>query len=692
MPDARILVLGQTKNEREHSLFDPATWPDGDVELIEAGDLARGLAADVLVVGPSVTEPLSAARTFRRTNASGQVVFLLPAERLGSFERMLPFSPAVAEAWVVDAAMPAPDLRRRMEEAVAAVRSRRSIRGLYGRINAQVARSSGGEGVQDDPRRQHLALAERYLAAILNHAPDALFATTLSGAVVSWNDAAARLFGRSWDEMAGQSFVALLLPEDQLEASLILQRAGMGESIQGHELRIPGPGELVRVLEVSAAPVLGGARAIEGISLTARDITRRKEDDAALRRLNEELESRVANAIAEREQTAAALRQSQKLEAVGQLTGGVAHDFNNLLTIIKSSVEFLRRPELAEERRLRYVESISETVDRAARLTRQLLAFARRQPLNPEVFDAGERVEFVADMIRTIVGARIALEAYIECNPCYVEADASQFETALVNLAVNARDAMDGEGTLTIRLRNVAEVPPLRGHAGGKGDFLAVLISDTGSGIAPDQLGRIFEPFYTTKDVGKGTGLGLSQVYGFAKQSGGEIAVESEVGSGTTFTLYLPRVLGMTPASAESAKTLTAPDTAASPQKGRILVVEDNEDVGTFSTQMLQELGYETTWATNASAALEYLTNEPDSFDIIFSDVVMPGMSGIELGKEVRRRYPNMPVLLTSGYSHVLAEEGRHGFELLQKPYSVEELSRTLRQVIKHESRPTGAS
>jgi DNA-binding NtrC family response regulator len=148
----------------------------------------------------------------------------------------------------------------------------------------------------------------------------------------------------------------------------------------------------------------------------------------------------------------------------------------------------------------------------------------------------------------------------------------------------------------------------------------------------------------------------------------------------------------MTPASAESAKTLTAPDTAASPQKGRILVVEDNEDVGTFSTQMLQELGYETTWATNASAALEYLTNEPDSFDIIFSDVVMPGMSGIELGKEVRRRYPNMPVLLTSGYSHVLAEEGRHGFELLQKPYSVEELSRTLRQVIKHESRPTGAS
>jgi PAS domain S-box-containing protein len=415
------------------------------------------------------------------------------------------------------------------------------------------------------------------------------------------------------------------------------------------------------------------------------DINDRKEAEAALRRLNEELESRVSHAVAERERTEAALRQSQKLEAVGQLTGGVAHDFNNLLTIIRSSVEFLRRPNLPEDRRRRYIDAITGTVDRAARLTGQLLAFARRQALKPEVFDVPERIQAVIDMLRTIVGSRIRIETDAACDPCFVEADVVQFETALVNMAVNARDAMNGEGTLTVYINALAEMPSIRGHAGSPGKFVAVSIRDTGSGIPANQLGQIFEPFFTTKEVGKGTGLGLSQVYGFAKQSGGDIAVESELGKGTTFTLYLPKVERNVERDGAARRGLG--NGQEEDGRGcRVLVVEDNIEVGRFSTQLLQDLGYETTWAANAAEALKLLDDDASQFDVVFSDVVMPGMSGVELGREIRQRYPNLPLVLTSGYSHVLAEDGRHGFELLHKPYAVEDVSRVLRRMTQQRS------
>ncbi len=387
----------------------------------------------------------------------------------------------------------------------------------------------------------------------------------------------------------------------------------------------------------------------------------------------------VARDITELKQAQDALRQAQKLEAVGQLTGGVAHDFNNLLTIIKSSTDLLRRPGLAEERRRRYVDAISDTVDRASKLTGQLLAFARRQALKPEVFDPVQRIRSITDMLRTIVGSRIEIAIEAGCEPCYVEADASQFETALVNMAVNARDAMEGEGRLTVRIDEVSEMPSIRGHAGGGGRFVAVSIADTGCGIPQDRLAQIFEPFFTTKEVGKGTGLGLSQVFGFAKQSGGDVAVESAVGRGTTFTLYLPHFEGdETHLSAADEQRAGVVDEDG--RGRRVLVVEDNVEVGQFSTQILGDLGYATTWASNADEALRLLANV-NGFDAVFSDVVMPGMSGVELGQEIRRRYPGLPVVLTSGYSHVLAEEGRHGFELIKKPYAAEELSRVLRRV-----------
>jgi PAS domain S-box-containing protein len=374
-----------------------------------------------------------------------------------------------------------------------------------------------------------------------------------------------------------------------------------------------------------------------------------------------------------------ALRQAQKMEAVGQLTGGVAHDFNNLLTIIKSSTELLRKPNIAEERRTMYVEAISDTVDRAAKLTGQLLAFARRQALKPEVFDVVNRLRSVAEMLKTIVGARIGIAVNVPDRPCYVKADISQFETALVNLAVNARDAMGEEGSLTIQVFFASQIPAMRNHQIRHGDYICIAVSDTGTGIPADRLTKIFEPFFTTKEVGKGTGLGLSQVYGFAQQSGGDIAVESTVGSGTRFTLYLPEVEG--PADLNTAERRGQNrDVLPTAMKPKVLVVEDNVDVGTFSTQLLQDLGYETTWAPNADKALD-LIDRGEAFDVVFSDVIMPGMSGIELGQELRRRYPGLPVVLTSGYSHVLAEEGRHGFELLHKPYSADELSRVVGRV-----------
>ncbi len=421
---------------------------------------------------------------------------------------------------------------------------------------------------------------------------------------------------------------------------------------------------------------------IREVAERTRTAVERRRAEEEIRELAASLERRVTERTAELMQAEEALRQAQKMEAVGQLTGGVAHDFNNLLTIIKSSADLLRRPGLAEERRRRYVDAISDTVDRASKLTGQLLAFARRQALKPEVFDASERVQAISDMLRTIVGSRIRIETEISCESCPVEADANQFETALVNMAVNARDAMNGEGSLHIRIDEIAAMPPVRGHTGNPNPFVAVSLTDTGSGIPMDKLAHVFEPFFTTKEVGKGTGLGLSQVYGFAKQSGGDVAVESEVGRGTTFTLYLPRAMREAASDKHRPEIdINQGDALSEHDRGpRVLVVEDNIEVGRSSTQILADLGYDTTLATNATEALKLL-DEADRFDVVFSDVIMPGMNGVDLGREIRRRHPKVPVVLTSGYSEVLAEEGRHGFDLIQKPYAAEELSRVLRRV-----------
>ncbi|QPF92023.1 hybrid sensor histidine kinase/response regulator [Bradyrhizobium commune] len=377
---------------------------------------------------------------------------------------------------------------------------------------------------------------------------------------------------------------------------------------------------------------------------------------------------------AKRREAEEALKHSQRLEALGQLTGGVAHDFNNLLTVIRASVDLLNRPQLSEERRQRYITAIADAVARAAKLTSQLLAFARRQPLKPEVFNVGERIQSLRDMLATLLGPGIEIIMRLPAEPCLVNADAGQFETALINMATNARDAMQGKGRINFTVQAATNVPETLTHLAGSHGFVSITVSDTGVGIPAARLGRIFEPFFTTKQVGAGTGLGLSQVFGFARQSGGEVTVESAVGQGSTFALYLPRV----PADLLPQRQApnTAPAVAGSGMS--VLVVEDNIELGNFAADGLTELGYSITLVDNATDAFAELTVDADRFDVVFSDVVMPGMTGLDLAQAIRDRSIGVPVVLTTGYSQALAQQGSLGCDLVQKPYSIEELSRVL--------------
>ena len=519
---------------------------------------------------------------------------------------------------------------------------------------------------------------ERYRLAV-RATNDSIWDWDLRHNQVEWNEALQQAYGYAPEDVGpgGEWWLEHIHPDDRERVHGSIQSVIKGTGSRwSDEYRFRrADGSYADVLD--RAFMVRGARGEPLRMIGAMlDLTERRRAEAELRRLNEQLEVEVARRAEQLRRQEEVLRQSQKLEAVGQLTGGVAHDFNNLLTIIRSSVGLLRRPNLSPEKSQRYMEAISDTVDRAMRLTGQLLAFARRQPLQPEVFAAGERVRDLSQIIRTIVGGRVAVAIEDGRQDCHVQADPSQFETALVNLAVNARDAMDGEGRLTFKVERTSSVPPTRGHAGAPGDFVAVSVSDTGSGIGPEVLERIFEPFFTTKEVGKGTGLGLSQVYGFAKQSGGEVQVESEVGGGTTFTLYLPAA-----AASPSHMLMTegAKDEAPAAGDKRVLLVEDNTTVGEFARQLLEDLGYTAVWASDAASALRQLEDNAGDFDVVFSDVVMPGMNGVDLARTIHRRWPELRVVLTSGYSHVLASEGPQGFELLQKPYSTEELSRVLR-------------
>ncbi|MGE5563020.1 MAG: ATP-binding protein [Bacillota bacterium] len=394
---------------------------------------------------------------------------------------------------------------------------------------------------------------------------------------------------------------------------------------------------------------------------------------SALHRANRELSERaealgqanelLAEQIEERAKAEEQLRQSHKMQALGQLTGGIAHDFNNLLTVIQGSADILSRDEVADERRKRFAKAIVHAAENAAVLTSQLLAFARRQPLKPELVDLSELVASMTDLLDRTMGERIRIETSLDRNACPVVVDRNQLQSAILNVASNARDAMPDGGTLRISVSEVA--------SGGGERVAAVSISDTGHGMDADTASRIFEPFFTTKKTGQGTGLGLSQVYGFATQSGGDVVVDSNPDQGTVITILLPcsesTIVAETPAGEEA--VLEQPP-------AEILVVEDNQEVGQFAQTLLSELGHSVTLATSGEEALE-LTRKRD-FDVVFSDVVMPGMGGLRLAEQLAQEKPQLPVILATGYSQEIAQSGSGGRPVILKPYRLATLSQAL--------------
>lgn len=521
---------------------------------------------------------------------------------------------------------------------------RKRDRAEHERAQALLRLSELNAGLEEEISRR---TADRNRLWLLS--ADIMLRCTFDGVITAVNPAWTDLLGWQESELIGLSLFELIHPDDLAHTQQGASLSADGHAFARFDNRYRHKDGSYRWMSWSTQPDE------QQINAVGRDFTAERES---------------ANALAAAEE---ALRQSQKLEAIGQLTGGVAHDFNNLLTVIKSSTDLLKRPDLSSERRARYVSAIADTVERAAKVTSQLLAFARRQTLQPTVFAPAENLRALASMIKTLLGAEVELVMDIPEHSHFVIADPSQFDMAIVNMAVNARDAMVGQGRLIIR------VGPARYEAKAgeqpmiAGDQVVISMTDTGSGIAPLHLGKIFEPFFTTKGVGQGTGLGLSQAFGFAKQSGGEITVDSDVNQGTTFTLYLPQA--SEPREPRSVEV--TPELVHGHGTG-VLIVEDNPQVGAFAMHSLTDLGYRPVLAINGQEALAELARDVSRFKVVFSDVVMPGMTGIELAHEIRRRCAELPVVLTSGYSHVLAEKGTDGFELLHKPYSVEQLSRLL--------------
>jgi signal transduction histidine kinase/ActR/RegA family two-component response regulator len=362
------------------------------------------------------------------------------------------------------------------------------------------------------------------------------------------------------------------------------------------------------------------------------------------------------------------LRQTERMETVGQLTGGIAHDFNNLLTVVMGNLDMLRRAK--PERAPRLIENALAAVEQGRRLTSQLLAFSRRQPLKSEVLDVASLVRGMENMLAHSLRGDIVLKIDAADGLWLVEVDASQLQSALINLAANARDAMPRGGAFQVKVQN-------RFSQDGQGvEGVAIQVSDTGMGIPPEDLPRVFEPFFTTKPVGHGTGLGLAQVYGFVKQSGGAIDIMSEPGRGTTLTLVLPRA---------TRTRANQPEAAAAAQDFerplRILLVEDNVQVAELATELLREAGHRVEAATTARDALEKLESD-SGFDLVFSDLVMPGgVDGLDLARTVRRRWPHLPVLLATGYSAEASRAQSEGFRLLSKPYEPSALAAAIFEV-----------
>jgi len=478
----------------------------------------------------------------------------------------------------------------------------------------------------------------------------------LNGTILAANQAA-DILGYQPDELIGHNAEEFVHPDDVAIHQQALAMAAHG-TFPPEETRCRHKDGSYRWLSWAKAADQGLLYA------SGRDVTLQKEQ---------------ADALAAAEQ---ALRQSQKMEAVGQLTGGIAHDFNNMLAVVIGSLDLLKRRLGGDARALRRLEGAVEAASRAALLTKRLLAFSRQQPLNPQPLDANRLVAEMSELLRHSIGADIRLQTVLAGGLWPSLVDSNQLENVLINLAVNARDAMPEGGCLTIETSNTSlDSRYAARNAISAGDYVLIAITDDGSGMPPQVLARAFEPFFTTKEVGRGTGLGLSQVYGFVRQSGGHVMLYSEPGQGTTVKIYLPR-LRSDPAT--NAGTVSAPASVPGGLQELILVVEDEPSVRQVSRDALEELGYRVLEAEGAATALRLLDEHPE-IDLMFTDVVMPDVNGRKLADEVRHRRPELPILFTTGYTrNAIIHHGvlDPDVELLGKPFTLDELAQKVRLML----------
>ncbi len=477
----------------------------------------------------------------------------------------------------------------------------------------------------------------------------AIYMLDRDGNVTSWNPGAQAIKGYEEGEIVGQHFSRFYTEEDRARGApqRALETALREGKFEAEARRVRKDGSHFWA-HVVLDPIYDDAGEHVGFAKITRDITEGKRTEQELRLAQQ------------------ALLQSQKLQALGELAGGVAHDFNNLMTVVSGSAELLlRKPDMPVEKRIRYLQVVLETTERATSLTSQLLAFARRQPLEPEVIDLNVRLDALGEMIERTLGSTYDFQLALAPGLWCVELDPTGLETALLNAVVNARDAMPDGGHLTIATENVSNA---------EGEMVALSISDTGAGISPETLERVFEPFFTTKPTGKGTGLGLSQIHGFAVQSGGSAKIESELGRGTTLHILLPRTAKRPSDKVDGTVEITLPAGL------KILLVEDSDHVRYFARHLLEDLGCEVVGAANVAEALTLLD---ERFDLVFSDIVMPGESGLDLAEKVSMQFPDMPVLLASGYSSKqFIPRNERKFPILRKPYRLEALAAALNQLL----------
>jgi PAS domain S-box-containing protein len=527
---------------------------------------------------------------------------------------------------------------------------------------------------------------ERYLRqqqnarydAVVESAPDVIITLDQDGRIQFANPAAVTHLGYSVAELIGKDAAELFETRNEFVATWTSAIASPLSSTPRELVAHRKDGSLT-YLEASASQWKTGTRFF--VTVILRDINQRRATDAALRELNQTLEERVQSRTAQLTQTEDALRQSQKMEAIGSLTGGIAHDFNNLLAVISGNLHLLKRDVAGNEPAERRVKNALDGVTRSAKLSQQLLAFARRQPLRPKVINLGRFIEDMEDIIGKAVGEGVTVKTVVGEDLWNTLIDPGNVENALLNLAINARDAMDGQGSLTIEVGNaVLDADYERSHPDVvRGQYVLIAVTDDGAGMTPEVMAKVFEPFFTTKPEGRGTGLGLSMVYGFVRQSGGHIKIDSEVGQGTTIKLYLPRSL-------QSEEPLV--DIDAMPVVGgseMVLVAEDDEAVRETVVALLNDLGYRVLKAKDAQSALSIIESGMP-IDLLFTDVVMPGtLKSTELARKARERIPHLAVLFTSGYSaNAITQSGRldENVELLSKPYSRDALARKLRHVL----------